>query len=56
MNLMLIPTQWASGKIADEVGYKIYFIIVMFAAIPSILGAWFAPFPRKQETDTPAAA
>jgi PAT family beta-lactamase induction signal transducer AmpG len=53
MNLMLIPTQWASGKIADEVGYKTYFIIVMFAAIPSILGACIAPFPRKPDNGHP---
>jgi PAT family beta-lactamase induction signal transducer AmpG len=53
MNFMLIPTQWASGKIADEVGYKTYFIIVMFAAIPSVLGAFFAPFPRKPDNGHP---
>lgn len=47
MNLMLVPTQMISGPLADHFGYKIYFIIVMFAAIPSLLAAWFAPFPRK---------
>ncbi len=47
MNLMLVPTQMISGPLADHFGYKTYFIIVMFAAIPSLLGAWFAPFPRK---------
>ena len=46
MNLMLIPTQYISGGLADHMGYKMYFIVVMFAAIPSLLGAWFAPFPR----------
>lgn len=56
MNLMLIPTQWISGKIADHVGYKTYFIIVMFAAIPSLLGAWFAPFPRGTLGGGPANA
>ncbi len=49
MNLMLVPTQMISGPLADHFGYKSYFIIVMFAAIPSLLGAWFAPFPRKIE-------
>jgi len=54
MNLMLVPTQMISGPLADHFGYKTYFIIVMFAAIPSILAAWFAPFPRKIErTDSP---
>lgn len=53
MNLMLVPTQMISGPLADYFGYKLYFIIVMFAAIPSILAAWFAPFTR---TDPPKLA
>jgi PAT family beta-lactamase induction signal transducer AmpG len=47
MNLMLVPTQMISGPLADHFGYKAYFIIVMFCAIPSILAAMYAPFPRK---------
>ncbi len=47
MNIMLVPTQMISGPLADHFGYKTYFIIVMFAAIPSLLAAWYAPFPRK---------
>ena len=55
MNLMLVPTQAISGPLADRFGYKTYFIIVMFAAIPSILAACYAPFPRKvEETGKPA--
>ena len=46
MNLMLVPTQMVSGPLADHFGYKAYFIIVMFAAIPSILASYYAPFPR----------
>ncbi len=53
MNLTLVPTQMISGPLADHFGYKTYFIIVMFAAIPSILGAMIAPFPRKVEGDQP---
>ncbi len=49
MNLTLVPTQMVSGPLADHLGYQTYFIVVMFAAIPSVLGAWFAPFPRKAE-------
>jgi PAT family beta-lactamase induction signal transducer AmpG len=49
MNLMLVPTQMISGPLADHFGYKVYFVIVMFAAIPSVLGPWYAPFPRKSE-------
>lgn len=54
MNLTLVPTQMISGPLADHLGYQTYFIVVMFAAIPSLLGAWLAPFPRKvpeQDTD-----
>ncbi|RZL34954.1 MAG: MFS transporter, partial [Rubrivivax sp.] len=47
MNLTLVPTQMVSGPLADHFGYKTYFIIVMIAAIPSVLGAMIAPFPRK---------
>lgn len=54
MNLTLVPTQMISGPLADHFGYKTYFIIVMFAAIPSLLGAWFAPFPRKFASDRTA--
>jgi PAT family beta-lactamase induction signal transducer AmpG len=54
MNLTLVPTQMVSGPLADHFGYKTYFIIVMFAAIPSLLGAWFAPFPRKPDNGHPA--
>lgn len=49
MNLTLVPTQMISGPLADHFGYKMYFIIVMFAAIPSLIGSWLAPFPRKIE-------
>lgn len=53
MNLTLVPTQMISGPLADYLGYKTYFIVVMFAAIPSVLGAVFAPFPRKPDNGQP---
>ncbi|RME72298.1 MAG: hypothetical protein D6781_02455 [Verrucomicrobia bacterium] len=46
MNLVLVPTQAVSGPLADWLGYRTFFIVVMVAAIPSILAATFAPFPR----------
>lgn len=55
MNLMLVPTQAISGPLADHFGYKTYFIIVMFAAIPSVAAACFAPFPRKPDNGHPAS-
>jgi PAT family beta-lactamase induction signal transducer AmpG len=48
MNLVLVPTQAASGFIADSLGYKNYFVFVAIVSIPSILAAWFAPFPREE--------
>jgi PAT family beta-lactamase induction signal transducer AmpG len=49
MNVMLIPTQTASGPLAHALGYRAFFLLVMFASIPSILAAWLAPFPRSGE-------
>jgi PAT family beta-lactamase induction signal transducer AmpG len=45
MNLVLIPTQMASGPLADTLGYRAFFVFVLFASIPSLFAAWFAPFP-----------
>ncbi|MFG6486547.1 MFS transporter [Roseateles sp. BYS78W] len=47
MNLTLVPTQMISGPLADHFGYQTYFLVVMVAAIPSVVGAMIAPFPRK---------
>lgn len=49
MNLVLIPTQMASGPLADWMGYRAFFIFVMVASIPSIIAAWFAPFPNPTD-------
>jgi PAT family beta-lactamase induction signal transducer AmpG len=49
MNLVLIPTQSASGPLARALGYEAFFLVVMLASIPSVLAAWFAPFPRDCE-------
>ena len=48
MNLVLIPTQMASGPLADWLGYKAFFVFVMIASIPSIIAAWLAPFPNTE--------
>jgi PAT family beta-lactamase induction signal transducer AmpG len=45
MNLVLVPTQMASGPLADWLGYRSFFVFVMIASIPSVLVAWRAPFP-----------
>lgn len=48
MNLVLIPTQMASGPLADWMGYRAYFVFVVVATIPSLIAAKLAPFPRKE--------
>lgn len=46
MNLVLVPTQMVSGPLAESMGFKEFFWLVMAAAIPSLIAAWFAPFPQ----------
>ncbi len=46
MNLVLVPTQMASGPMADNLGFKPYFWVVIIACVPSLIAAWFAPFPQ----------
>jgi PAT family beta-lactamase induction signal transducer AmpG len=57
MNLMLVPTQMVSGPLADRMGYKSFFLFVVFASIPSIIAAWKAPFPNptdvEEDSDSP---
>jgi PAT family beta-lactamase induction signal transducer AmpG len=54
MNLVLVPTQMASGPLAEWLGYKTFFLFVMFASVPSIVAAWLAPFPDSPDAETPA--
>lgn len=49
MNLVLIPTQMASGPLADWLGFQTFFWVVILASIPSVIGAFIAPFPHKVE-------
>jgi PAT family beta-lactamase induction signal transducer AmpG len=56
MNLVLIPTQASSGWIADAIGYKSFFLFVMFASIPSVIAAWFAPFPNTPTSTAESSA
>lgn len=53
MNLVLVPTQMASGPLADWLGYKAFFIFVLVASIPSVIAAWLAPFPNPRDPDAP---
>ena len=49
MNLVLIPTQMASGPLAEALGYRGFFLFVMIASLPSVWAAWKAPFPRPPD-------
>ena len=49
MNLVLVPTAMISGPLAEWLGFSTFFFVVMFASVPSILAAWFAPFPQKDD-------
>ena len=51
MNLVLVPTQSASGYLADRLGYKSFFIFVLIASIPSIIAAYKAPFPDPPDAE-----
>ncbi|MDQ8195504.1 MFS transporter [Coraliomargarita sp. SDUM461004] len=51
MNLVLWPTIAVSGYLSDTYGYLTFFVIVMFATIPSFFAAWYAPFPRSEQED-----
>ncbi len=51
MNLVLWPTQTASGKLADWLGYRHFFIFVLVLSIPSLIAAWLAPFPNPPDID-----
>ncbi|MBT9495474.1 MAG: MFS transporter [Paucibacter sp.] len=49
MNLVLVPTAMISGPLAEWLGFSTFFLVVMFASVPSILAAWRAPFPQRDE-------
>jgi len=52
MNLVLWPTQVASGPLADWLGYRHFFILVLVMSIPSLFAAWLAPFPNPPDLDS----
>lgn len=53
MNLGVMLPGMASGYISDAIGYRHFFIYVLFATIPSLLVAYFVPFtypdPQKEK-------
>ncbi len=55
MNLMLVPTNMISGPLAEWLGFSTFFVVVMFASIPSAWSAFKAPFPRRDDDPEQAA-
>ena len=51
MNLMLVPTTMVSGPLAEWLGFSTFFLVVMFASVPSVWAAWRAPFPLDGDAD-----
>ena len=49
MALCMMLTGMASGALQAAVGYKWFFLIVMFATIPSLIVSWLAPFNQATE-------
>jgi len=49
MNLVLVPTAMVSGPLAEWLGFSTFFLVVMFASVPSVLAAWRAPFPLPDD-------
>ena len=45
MNFVLAPTTMISGPLAEYLGFSTFFIVVMFASVPSVWAAFKAPFP-----------
>jgi PAT family beta-lactamase induction signal transducer AmpG len=45
MNFVLAPTTMISGPLAEWLGFSTFFLVVMFASVPSVWAAWKAPFP-----------
>jgi len=51
-----VPTNMVSGPLAEWLGFSTFFVVVMFASVPSVWAAFKAPFPHRAETEGGAAA
>lgn len=56
MNLVLVPTNMVSGPLAEMLGFSTFFIVVMFASVPSAWAAFKAPFPHRGDEAAREAA
>lgn len=51
MNLSVMLTGMISGLLSDWAGYRIFFLVVMFATLPAFLMTRFVPFPYHEQTN-----
>ncbi|WP_372751891.1 MFS transporter [Labilibaculum sp.] len=52
MNLGIMLPGMFSGFLSDWLGYKLFFIVVLFATLPILLGAKFIPFPHSENSES----
>jgi len=55
MGLCMMSTGMVSGILQQAVGYQGFFLVVLAASVLPLVVAWNAPFPVRDEADTPAA-
>lgn len=51
MNLGFMIPSMVSGLLSDFLGYKVFFIWVLLATIPSFLATWFVPFGHPDHNE-----
>ena len=51
MNLGVMLPGMLSGVVSDAIGYKNFFIFVLFCTIPALLITWFVPFTYEEVRD-----
>ncbi len=52
---LMVPSMM-SGAIQESLGYANFFMFVLVASIPSVIAAWLAPFPNKEDAETGAGS
>ena len=48
MNLGVMIPGMLSGTLSDALGYKLFFIVILFATIPAFFLTWFLPFTHDE--------
>lgn len=49
MNLGVMLPGMMSGYVSDQLGYRMFFVFVLVAAIPAFLMTWFVPFTHEDK-------